>query len=467
MSPVFDAVVVGTGSGGKIAAIELARQGRSVLAVERGRFGGECPYVACVPSKSLLLSAQAGLGWAEAVERRERATAGRDDSGSRQSLVDEGVTVRRGTARLARADLATDGLRVGITGPDGEGQVQARIVVLGTGSSAVRPPIKGLSAVPTWTSDEALSTPDRPDHLVVMGGGAVGCELAQAFARLGSQVVLIEVADGLLPGEPSWVGGLVADALRTDSVDVRTSAQAERAEPLGTNAFRLVLADGAVIGGERLLLAGGRSPNSGDLGLDEVHARVDDDGAVAIDARCHVLDHDGRPVPGLYAVGDLTAESSFTHSANYQARVVAADALGRGYDADYVAVPRAVFVEPAVLCVGLTPDQAGEQGLQVRTARFDLADVDRATLVAGLGPAGPSGRVSGGVELVADAGTGTLVGAACVGPDADGWAAQLALAIRARLPLELLADHLQAFLSWPQAIHPPARELAMQLKMGE
>lgn len=466
--PAYDVVVIGTGSGGKIAAIELARQGRSVLAVERDRFGGECPYVACVPSKSLLLSAQAGLGWAEAIERRERATAGRDDSGSRQSLVDEGVTVRRGTARLAgmtQADSSSARFRVDVTGPDGEAHVVAPVVVLGSGSSAVRPPIEGLDAVPTWTSDEALSTFDRPDRLVVMGGGAVGCELAQAFARLGSQVVLVEVADSLLPGEPSWVGELVADALRTDGVDVRISSEAERAEPLGDKTFRLVLADAAVIEGDRLLLAGGRAPNSGDLGLDRVHARVEDDGSVAIDARCHVLDRDGRPIPGLYAVGDLTAESSFTHSANYQARIVAADVVGRGYDADYAAVPRAVFVEPAVLCVGLTPDQAGEQDIEVRTARFDVGEVERAALLKGLGTAGPGDRVTGGLELVADARTGTLVGAACVGLDADSWGAQLALAIKARLPVALVAEHLQAFLSWPEAIHPPARELAGQLKM--
>jgi dihydrolipoamide dehydrogenase len=236
---------------------------------------------------------------------------------------------------------------------------------------------------------------------------------------------------------------------------------------LGDKAFRLVLADGATIEGDRLLLAGGRTPNSGDLGLDEVHARVDDSGAVTIDARCHVLDRDGRPIAGLYAVGDLTAESSFTHSANYQARIVAADLMGRGYDADYAAVPRAVFVEPAVLCVGLTPDQAGEQSIEVRTARFDVSEVERAALLKGLDAAGPGGRVSGGLELVADARTGTLVGAACVGPDADSWGAQLALAIRARLPVGMVAEHLQAFLSWPEAIHPPARELAAQLKMGE
>lgn len=472
----YDVVVIGTGSGGKLAAIELARQGRSVLAVERTRIGGECPYVACVPSKSLLLSARARLSWDEAVERRERATAARDDDGSRRSLVDEGVTVRRGTARLAGRDEETGALRVEVTGGDSGGDsgdqdaqpevVQSPIVVLGSGSSPVHPPIEGLDAVPTWTSDEALSATDQPERLVVMGGGAVGCELAQAFRRLGSDVTLIEVAEGLLPAEADWVGELVGDALRADGVDVMTAVNVERAEALGDKAFRLHLDSGATVEGDRLLVAGGRAPNSADIGLDTVAARLDDAGAVAIDARCRVLDRSGEPIDGLFAVGDVTAESSYTHSANYQARIVAAEVAGHGYDADYVAVPRAVFVDPAVLCVGRTVEAAEEDGLQVRSVQYDVSEVERASLLKGLSDAGPDGQVRARLELVAEVGSGRLVGAACVGREADSWGAELALAVRARLDVGLLAEHIHAFLSWPEAIHPPAQDLAEQTKMG-
>ena len=371
--PTYDAVVVGTGSGGKLAAIELSRQGRQVLAVEAGRFGGECPYVACVPAKSLLLSARSGLTWAEAVLRREEATDGRDDEGSRRSLTDEGVQVLRGRARLStrphHLDRPLDGHLDGhLDGQPGghrlviepnEGPdlvVSASVVVLAPGSAPVRPDLPGLDDVPTWTSDQALSTSDQPGRLAILGGGAVGCELAQAFAGLGTQVTIVEVADRLLPGETPWVGELVAAVLAAEGIKVHTGRSAVRVGPeaggaggsggSGASRVELVLDDGRSVGADRLLLAGGRAPRTDDLGLAAVGAARESSGAIPVDRRCRVLDEGGRPIDGLFAVGDATAASSFTHSANYQARVVAAQVDGRGYDADYVAVPRAVYLDP-------------------------------------------------------------------------------------------------------------------------
>ena len=168
--PTYDVVVVGTGSGGKLAAIELARQGRRVLAVEAGRFGGECPYVACVPAKSLLLSARSGLTWAQAVVRRDEVTDGRDDEASRRSLTDEGVQVLRGRARLVPGPAGRH--RLSVERPDGgEMVVAAPLVVLAPGSRPVRPDLPGLDGVPTWTSDEALSATDQPSRLAVLGWG--------------------------------------------------------------------------------------------------------------------------------------------------------------------------------------------------------------------------------------------------------------------------------------------------------
>lgn len=463
----YDVVVIGTGSGGKIAAVELARQGRKVLAVERLRFGGECPYVACVPSKSMLLSARAGLTWAEAVERRDAAVDDRDDSGALRSLTDEGVDVRRGLARLAGGSGAVRQVEIRpTTGPARDVEtVAAAVVVLAPGSRPARPPIDGLDGVPTWTSDEALSAHEQPGRLVVLGGGAVGCELGQAFAQLGTSVHLVEAAGGLLPGESPWVGELVAQGLRDDGVQVTTAAMVEAAEPLaGGRALRLRLADGSSIEADRVLVAGGRTPNSSDLGLETVDVQVEDSGAVAVDARCRVLDRSGHPVAGLYAVGDVTDDSSYTHSANYQARVVAADVMGEGCDADYAAVPRVVYVEPSVFCVGLTEERARDRGMQVATASMDVGEVERATLLAGVDPARYPAGVRGRLELVADVRSGTLVGASCVGPEADSWGAELALAVRARLGVRLLAEHLHAFLSWPEAIHPAARELVGKME---
>ena len=458
--PPYDVVVLGTGSGGKLAAVELARRGRRVLAVEAGRFGGECPYVACVPAKSLLLSARAGLSWADAVRRRDEATDDRDDSGSLRSLTDEGVAVRRGRGRLA--GRGSDGLVVQVERPDGTTEpVSAALVVLGAGSVPDRPPIEGLDQVPTWTSDEALAAAEQPDRLAILGGGAVGCELAQAFALLGTRVTMFEAADRLLPGETVWVGQMVADVLRDNGIALHLGVTAERLEATaGGRAVRVVLADGAAIEADRLLLAGGRRPRSDGLGLETVAGRVEDSGAVSVDARCRVVDQAGAAIEGLYAVGDLTGVSSYTHSANYQARIVADQVSGRGHDADYVAIPRAVYLEPAVLCVGLTPEQAVEREIDTRTAAFDLSEVERAALVDGLPtPHGPW-LVRGRVELVVAAGSGQVLGASCVGPEADSWGAELALAVRARLDVGLLAEHLQAFPTWSEAIYPAAAQLA-------
>ena len=472
--PTYDAVVVGTGSGGKLAAIELARQGRRVLAVEAGRFGGECPYVACVPAKSLLLSARSGLTWADAVLRRDEATDGRDDDGSRRTLTDEGVQVLRGRARLRarprsgrdqQRDGQPDGHRLVIERPDGSELVaSAPVVVLAPGSSPVRPDLPGLDDVPTWTSDQALSTSDQPGRLAILGGGAVGCELAQAFAGLGTRVTLVEVADRLLPGETAWVGELVATVLAADGIQVHAGRSAVRVGPqAGGPGVEVLLDDGQSVRADRLLLAGGRRPCTDGLGLVALGAARESSGAIAIDARCRVLDEAEVPIEGLFAVGDATAASSFTHTANYQARVVAAQVAGQGYDADYVAVPRAVYLTPAVFCVGLTPEQARDRDLAVLTSSFDVSEVERAALLAGAER--PPGRrvVRGRVELVADARSGVLVGASCVGPEADSWGAELALAVRARLDVHLLSHHIRAFPTWSEAVYPAACSLDREM----
>jgi dihydrolipoamide dehydrogenase len=210
-----------------------------------------------------------------------------------------------------------------------------------------------------------------------------------------------------------------------------------------SDGLELGLDDGRTLTAGRLLLAGGRSPCSAGLGLED--GWLDDQGHAAVDARCRVVDRAGAPVPGLFAVGDLTATSQFTHSANYQARIVADEVAGAGHDAVYDAVPRAVYVSPSVFCVGLTPERAERQGHRVSTARADVADVEKAAL-------SPRQPVRGGVELVMDASSGVLLGAACVGPEADAWGAELALAVRAGLHADLLYDQVRAFPTWSEVV---------------
>lgn len=441
MAQRWDVIVIGTGSGGKVAAQQFARRGRSVLAMEAHRFGGECPYVACVPAKSMLAAAHAGLSWADAVRQRDQLTDHRDDAASRQSLDEAGVTTLRGRATLlgnTEVDISADG--------DDEVHT-AGLMVVATGSTPVIPPLPGLAELGYWTSDVALSADDQPESLIILGGGAVGCELAQAFALLGTTVHLVEIADQLLPAEARWAGDALAARLREDGVHIHLGHKPVRAGRSG-DGCRVELADGTAVTAQRILVAGGREPRTDGLGLDALGARLDGQTkAVAVDERCRVLGSGGTPLAGLYAVGDVTGISTYTHSANYQAKIVAADAGGQGHDADYSAVPRVVYTEPAVFAVGST-----EQAQRTRTAHVDLDDVERASILSHGCPPGRERTVYGGVDLVIDTDRDVLVGATCVGPQADSWGAELALAIRARVKLPVLRDHLRAFPTWSEAI---------------
>ncbi|WP_432561909.1 FAD-dependent oxidoreductase [Kineococcus sp. SYSU DK003] len=428
---VADVVVVGSGSGGKMVAQQLARAGRRVALVERGFVGGFCPFLACVPAKSLLLSARAGLSWVAARAVRDAAASGRDDSAAAAELTADGVLVLRGAARtVAPGRVELD-----------EHVVEAPAVVVGTGSAPVRPDLPGLAGAATWTSEEALASEELPHRLVVLGGGPVACELAQAYRGLGSEVALVQRGEHLLSGEPSWVGGVLAAALAADGVDVRTGDPAREVTPQG-----LRLESGTTLPFDRLLLATGRAPVTAGLGLDEW---LTGSGALRTDARCRVTDAGGAPVEGLFAVGDVTGVADYTHTANHQARTVVGELLGRGRDADYSAIPRAVYTDPTVFCVGVTAGVPGG-----RSARFEVGDVERADLVR----LSRRREVTGGVELFADAG-GVLVGAACVGPDADSWGSELALAVRARLDVDLLWHHVRAFPTWSEAVFPALEEL--------
>jgi dihydrolipoamide dehydrogenase len=443
-----EVVVLGAGSGGQPVAEALAGEGVDVVVVEAFRVGGECPYVACIPSKALLVAAAAGVGWDKAVRRRDAAAEQRDDSGTADGLVGEGVRLLRGTGTVTGPGT------LDVVTPDGD-RIElrwTRALVVATGSAPVMPPVDGIDALPAgtlWTSADALSVTDRPDRLLVLGGGAVGCELGQAFARLGSDVKLVEIAPRLLAGEQPWVGDAIADALRHDGVDVRLDTSATRVEPQDSG-VRLHLADGSTIDADRLLLAGGRRPRGDRLGLERLGV-ASDDGALRVDARCRVLGGADGVLPDVYAVGDVTGVAPFTHTATYQAEIVADGLLGRGRDADYRAVPRVVYTDPAVFCVGVTEANADRA---LVTAAVDVADTARALV--------ERPPHAGRVELLADP-DGTLVGAAVVAPHADSWAGELALAVRAGVPVSLLADHVHPHPAWSEALHPVSRALGIRL----
>ncbi|HJY74395.1 MAG TPA: NAD(P)/FAD-dependent oxidoreductase, partial [Streptosporangiaceae bacterium] len=425
----FDVVVLGGGTAGVHVATEVAGGGKSVALVEAGLIGGESPYLACLPSNSLLLSASQGVTWEDAVARRNEVTGGLDDSGAAQRLTSSGVTVVRGTGRITGPGAVEVTLAA-----DGTTSLAYTDLVIATGCEPVAPPIEGLSDIPTWTTAQGLLSPDLPRRLLVLGGGPAGCELAQIFAAFGSQVTLIEADAGLLPGEAAFAGEILAAALRRAGVEIFLGSPATKAERT-PDGLTLALEDGTRIDADRLLLATGRRPRLTGLGLDALGITVTPGQALPTDASCQV-------VSGVWAAGDVTG-ITHTHASRYQAGVVAANLLGQPREADYSAIPRCVYTVPSVYAVG-EPARAG-----LSVARVPLSDTVRGRL---------GGDDLGRLELYAA--DGVLAGAVAVGPDAATWMAEVTLAIRAKIPVTVLADVVHAFPTYGEALQAAFRELA-------
>ncbi|HVQ87737.1 MAG TPA: NAD(P)/FAD-dependent oxidoreductase [Actinomycetes bacterium] len=452
----FDVVVMGAGSAGLSVARKLAAEGKSVSVVESRRVGGECPYTACIPSKAMLRSAQvrseskravvlgaaslppildsASAAFARAVERRDQVVDQRDDGEAAKSLENDGVTLIRGHARIARAGVVCVE----------ESHISYTDLVVTTGSQPVIPPINGISEVPVWTSDEALSTNRSPESLVVIGGGPVGCELSQIFARFDCPTTLIEPANQLLGQEDPTIAAVLAGALTGDGVNVRLGVQVLAARQLRDPARALLsLNDGSNVEAERVLIATGRRPSTGGLNLDKLAIELQPDGSLTVDDNCKVVGQSH-----VWAAGDVTAIAPYTHTANYQAKIVVAGILGSHWRAQYNAIPRAVYTDPAVASVGMNSRAAGKAGINWVSAAVDLSSVARSTT-----DSAPPGRL----VVTANRDESRLIGAAAIGPHADEWLAEAALAISAKIPLHVLAQAVHAFPTFGEAF-----ELAVQ-----
>jgi pyruvate/2-oxoglutarate dehydrogenase complex dihydrolipoamide dehydrogenase (E3) component len=293
--PDFDVVVLGGGTSGVLVAIGLAHAGRSVALVEAGLVGGESPYLACLPSKSMLASARRSETWEHAVARRNEVTGHLDDSRFAARLGDAGVTLIRGTGQVTEPGS----IEVTTVGRGRRGQPEKTILgyadlVIATGSEPLAPPVEGLTDVPTWTSAEALSSQDLPRHLIVMGAGPAGCELTQIYAAFGSQVTLIEAEPQLLPDEAPFAGEILSDALRRTGADLRLGSPVVKAAP-ADKGLALILADGTSLEGDRILLATGRRPRLAGLGLDKLGITPSAAGALPVDATCRVQMANGKP----------------------------------------------------------------------------------------------------------------------------------------------------------------------------
>lgn len=449
---MVDVIVVGLGVGGEEVAGRLAEAGLSVLGVEQGLVGGECPYWGCVPSKMMIRAANllaearrvegmAGLAevrpdWAPVARRiRQEATDDWDDQVAVDRFVGKGGRFLRGYGRLVGPNL----VRVG------EDTYEAtRGVVIGAGTAPFIPPIDGLAGTPYWTNREAIEADALPASLLVLGGGAVGLELAQVFARFGVRVSVAEVLDRLVAEEEPESSALAAKALAADGVDVHTSVTIEEIG-YAHGEFQVGLADGTTMRAEKLLVSAGRRAELAELGLETVGL---DPGArsIKVDERMRAGDR-------LWAVGDVTGHGGFTHVAMYQAGIAVRDILGQeGPPADYRAVPRVMFTDPEIGSVGMTERQAREAGLTVRVGRAELPSSARGWIHK----AGNAGFV----KLVADADRGVLVGATSAGPAGGEVLAALAVAVHGEVPVDRLQHMIYAYPTFHRAIEDALRNLS-------
>lgn len=440
----YHLVVIGAGTAGLVAAAGAAGLGARVALIERRLMGGDCLNTGCVPSKGLLaagraaaalqkaasfgvgLSSQSSIDFAAAMQRMRGHRAQISANDSAQRFTDLGVDVYFGQASF------NSSTQIAVTGEYGERQLNFRKAVIATGARAAKPPIPGLDAVEYLTNENVFSLTELPQQFAVIGGGPIGCELAQAFARLGSQVTLFTDSAGLLPREDPQAAAIVSKSLTNDGVTLLAGGRELSVKPQEDKGI-LVSGPHGTLQADQLLVATGRQPNVEGLNLSSARVQFDPRSGIQVDDRL------GTTAPNIYAAGDVCSEAKFTHAADFQARTVVRNALMpwplNRSKASKLIIPWCTYTSPEVAGVGLTEKIAEERGIAVDAYQLDLKEIDRAIL---------DGSTEGFAKVLTAAGTDRVIGATLVAPNAGDLIGEISLAMTCGIGLGKVAT----------AIHP-------------
>ena len=451
MAERVDVVVIGMGVGGEELAGSLAESGLRVVGIESHLVGGECPYYGCIPTKMMIRAddmvaegrripgfageSTVNADWTPVARRiRDVATDNWNDRVAVERFERKGGHFVRGAGKLAGPG------KVSVNGTTYEA---SRAIVIATGTSPAVPPIPGLDRVKYWTNREAVKVEQLPESLVILGGGAIGVELAQAFARFGVKVTIIEGMNRVLAMEEPEASAVLGEVLQRDGIELCLNARAKSVEPRGGAAI-VMLEDGRQVTGAQLMVATGRRANLRDIGLE----------TVGLDPSVRLLEPDDHLRVGerLWAIGDVTTSGGFTHMAIYHAGIAIDDILGKpGPGADYRAKPRVTFTDPEVGATGLTEEQAKKKGINVRTGIQNASVTSRGWIH------GPGN--DGFIKVVEDADRGVLVGATTMGPRGGDLLGIFELAIKMQIPSDELRHLIYAYPTFYRGVGEAVRKL--------